>query len=140
MSTSSFTTAEGNVLRPPGYSQYDLFRPREIMASTARFTQKGVTIGAGQGVIYAGHCMGRRTANKKYYKYNNNNADGTDTAKGILRESADTGTAAAGNSRDLLGNIVMSGILKNSMLSGVDSNAITDLNARVDSDRDWFIF
>lgn len=128
----------GDLTPVPGFRQYDRVRFEEILASTARFTQKGVTLAGGQGILIAGTAIARKTSNKKYYVYNNSGSGGLDTCKGILRDSVDTGTGST--SVDMLGNIVLSGILKNSMLSGVDSNAITDLNARLDDSRDWLVY
>lgn len=118
----------------PGYTQGDTFTDPELLYSTARFTQKGVTLAGGQGVLKAGTLLGRKTSDKKYYVYDNVKADGTEVARGVLRRGVDTGPAG---STDQLGNIVVSGILKNSMISGAGTNAITDavadLNAKVDS-------
>src|SRR5258708_845555 len=107
----------------------------EILYSTARFTQKGVTLAGGQGVLAAGTLVGRKTSDKKYYAYNNANSDGTQTAGGVLRRAVNTGTAG---SADQLGNIVISGILKNGMVIGADAAALTDLGATVDTIRGTF--
>jgi hypothetical protein len=104
----------------------------EILYSYAGFTQKGVTLGANQGILPAGTLLGRKTADKKYYVYNNGASDGTEVARGVLRRAADT----AGG--DQLGNIVIAGILKLSMVSGADSAALTDLGAVTDSVRGTF--
>ncbi len=106
----------------------------EILYSTAGFTQKGVTIGSGQGVLAAGTVLGQRTADKKYYAYNNGNGDGTQTARGVLRRPVDTGnTVSAAN--DQVSNMVIQGILKLSMLVGNDAAAYTDLGMTVDTVR-----
>lgn len=131
---------EGNVLRPPGITPGQSYQPKEILASYARFTQKGVTLLGGQGVLEAGTVLGRVTATKKYKPYASGNSDGTETPLGVLRESVDTGTSAGGNAEDKLGNIVISGILKNSLLIGLDAGAVTALNGRRDLARDYFIF
>lgn len=128
----------GDLLPVPGFTKIDEVRPEEILASMARFTQKGVTLAGGQGILRAGTALGRVTATRKYRVYANGAGDGTETCKGALRDSVDTGVGAA--SKDMLGNIVLSGILKSSKLSGIDANAIVDLNARQDMDRDWLIF
>lgn len=125
----------------PGYTIGDNYTDPELLYSTARFTQKGVTLAAGQGVLKAGTLLGRRTADKKYYVYDNSKSDGTEVARGVLRRGVDTGAAGSG---DQLGNIVISGILKNSMISGAGANAIpdavVDLNAKVDSVMGTFTF
>ena len=52
-------------------------------------------------------------------------------ARGVLRRGVDTGSDTAG--KVYQGNIVISGILKNALLVGMDAAAIADLNARVDT-------
>lgn len=109
----------------------------EILYSTVGFTQKGVTIGSGQGVLQAGTILGQKTADKKYYAYNNANADGTQVARGVLRRPVDTGlTVSAAN--DQVSNIVIAGILKYPLIVGVDAAALTDLGATVDTVRGTF--
>jgi len=122
--------AEGNVLHVPGTSAKATYQPKEILASYARYTQKGVTLAQGQGLLAAGTVLYRNSSTKKYTA----TASGNGAAKGVLRRDVDT------TDEDKLANIVMSGILKNSLLVGLVSQAITDLNGRVDADRDWFIF
>ncbi len=109
----------------------------ELLYSTARFTQKGVTLAGGQGILPMGTVLGRVTSTKKWKVYNNSNSDGTEVARGILRRAVDTGSAGAA---DQLGNIVISGILKLEYISGSDSNALTDLNARTDTVFNTFTF
>lgn len=111
----------------------------EILYSTAAFTQKGVTIGSGVGVIPAGTVLGQRTADKKYYPYSNAATDGTQTARGVLRRPVDTGTVVT-TANDQVSNIVIQGILKNSMVQGADAAALTDLGAVVDTVRGTFKF
>ncbi len=119
----------------PGYvnPSSDYVDP-EILYSTAAFTQKGVTIAAGQGVLAAGTVLGQKTADKKYYAYNNANSDGTQTARGVLRRGVDTGLTP-GAANDQVSNIVIQGILKLNMVQGVDSAALTDLGAVTDTVR-----
>jgi len=106
----------------------------EILYSTVGFTQKGVTIGSGQGVLAAGTVIGQKTADKKYYAYNNGHGDGTEVARGVLRRAVDTGnTVSAAN--DQVSNIVIAGILKYDALTGVDNAALTDLGMVVDTVR-----
>lgn len=106
----------------------------EILYSTVAFTQKGVTIGSGQGVLPAGTVLSQRAADKKYYAY-----DGTGTASGVLRRAVDTGTVVSA-ANDQLGNMVIQGILKNNMVQGADAAALTDLGAVVDAVRGTFKF
>ncbi len=110
----------------------------EILYSYARFTQKGVTIAGGQGVLPAGQVIAKRTSDKKWVKYNNAGSGGAEIARGVLRRAVDTGTG--GGQPDQLGNIVISGILKLNMLVGNDAAAQTDLGATIDTDLGTFKF
>ncbi len=110
----------------------------EILLSTQGWTQKGVTLKPGQGVIPAGCVMAQETSTKLWVIYDTNGSDGYDTARGILRQSVDTGTEEDG--KRYAGNIVVQGILRNSVLSGADGSAISDLNARQDTVQDMFVF
>lgn len=111
----------------------------EILYSTAAFSQKGVTVGSGVGVIAAGTLMGQKTADKKYYPYSNAAADGTQTARGVLRRGIDT-TLVVNAANDQVSNIVIQGILKYSMVVGSDAAALTDLGAVVDTVRGTYKF
>lgn len=118
-------------------------KPRNVIKSTARgLAVKGGTLAGGQGVIPAGMVLGRR-ADKKYYVYNDAAVTGEQTAVAVYLGpfDADTGTAAAGTSRDLSIRIATIGFgeLFNSAVSGADANAITDLGARVDTVLDSFV-
>jgi hypothetical protein len=106
----------------------------EILYSTARFTQNGVTIAGGQGILPAGTVLAQKTSDKKYYVYDNAGSGGLDFAAGVLRRAVDTSTG------DQLGNIVISGILKLNLVSGADSAALTDMGAVVDAVRNTFKF
>lgn len=124
----------------PGYVNptADYTEP-EILYSTAAFTQKGVTIAAGQGVLAAGTVLGRKTADKKYYAYSNALADGREQASGVLRRAVDTGLVA-GAANDQLGNMVIMGILKLALLVGNDAAAMNELGAVKDDVRGTFKF
>jgi hypothetical protein len=79
--------------------------------------------------------MGKETATKKYHAYNDGNSPaGIGVARGVLRQAVDT------TDGERQGNLVVSGILKNDQIVGEDANAIADLNARVDSENNLFIF
>ena len=140
----------------------------ELLASYARFTQRGVTLAGGQGVLLAGYVLARKTSDKKYYIYKNTASDGTQIPLGVLREERDTGggnSTVKATGEDCLGNLVTSGILNLAMLSGTDTTAlistgsggdpvvtgpmgigsaaggvVTLLNARVDTAVSQFIF
>jgi hypothetical protein len=133
----------GNIMQSPGYSKTAFSQDDELLASTKAFTQKGVTLKAGQGVLTLGTLLGQKTADKKWYPYVDANSDGTQTARGVLRTTVDTG--ASGTGPDFQGNIVIQGILKNSKIKAsgagsVDAAALVDLNARVDTVLDLFTF
>lgn len=130
-------TSVYQTLPVPGYSTGPEYTDNELLYSTAGFTQKGVTLAGGQGVLPAGTVLARKTSDKKYYVYNNGGSDGLDTARGVLRRAADTGSAGA---PDSLGNMVIQGILKLSMVSGADASALTDLGATTDTVRNTFKF
>jgi len=126
----------GDVIPVPGTSITSEVKPADILASYARFTQKGGTVAVFATVIPAGTVMGVVTATKKYVPYTDaeTNGAGSGVAVGILRQAVDTRT------EEKLGNIIVSGIVKNSLVLGEDANAIADLNARVDAAHDMFIF
>lgn len=118
-----------------GGQRGDELRDKEIMYSySPPPTQKGRTLFSGQGILPAGCLLGRRTADKKWGVYDDTADDGREVCRGVLRDARDTSEG------DILGNVVLRGQLYNSSLSGVDANAITDLNARVDETVDLFAF
>jgi hypothetical protein len=109
----------------------------EILASYARFTQWGVTVAGGQGVLRAGTVLAQKSADKKYYVYNNAGTGGVETARGVLRRDVDTGGPGAA---DQVTNMVISGILKLNLISGADGGALTDLGATEDTVLNTFKF
>lgn len=115
---------------PPGYTAGTASTPREILASL-QFDQVGIICAGGQGVLLAGTVMGQKTSDEKWYIYDNAASDGTEVARGFLRRNTDTGTGST--SQDTSNELVVKGQIKNSMTSRVDSNALTDLNARQDT-------
>ena len=136
---------EGNVMKVPGTSAKAEVKGREILASYARFTQKGCTLAGSQGVLEAGTLLARNSSTKKYVKFDADGSTDTDACRGVLRNSVDTGTDGA------LGNIVVSGVVKSSLVaaatgfaSGISDAdyiaAVGDLNGRLDSVADMFIF
>ncbi len=116
--------AEYQALPVPGFNgSAASYTHREIMASTTpgSYTQRGVTLAANQGVVLAGTLVGKRTADKKYYIYDNSTLDGRDTAVGIVRTDTDT------TGSDRFANILTRGIVVYSKLSRVDSPGLTDI-------------
>lgn len=116
---------------------------RELLGSTVGWRQRGIVLAGGQGILPTGTVLGQKTADKKYYVYNSANSDGTQVPLGFLRHAVDTGgtgdptgLAAA----DTGGNLVDAGIVKVSVTSGLDSNAITLLAGRKDNASGFFYF
>lgn len=129
----------GNAIPTPHQSAGDKLVDVEIAVSPSETKKFGVLLAPGQGVLGAGTVIARVAATKQYVRYNNGlDANAGGTAAGVLYQGIDTGADAG--AAPLLGNIVTSGILKASLLSGADSDAITDLNARTDAALDQFIF
>lgn len=122
----------------PGYEKGAEYTDPEILYSTVGWTQKGVTLAGGQGVLAAGTVLARNDADKKYYAYDNASATaGIGVARGVLRQARDLGPAG---SPDQLGNMVITGILKLNMVTGSDAGALTDLGATIDTVRGTFKF
>lgn len=132
----------GNAIPSPTFSRGDVSLDDELLYSTVGFTQKGITLKAGQGVLKLGTPMGQATADKRWYAYGDANADGTQVCRGFLRQTVDTGTDA--NGAEFQGNLVIAGMVKLSKVtaSGVafDAAAIADLNGRSDAVLDYFSF
>lgn len=128
----------GNAVPAPGITDGPTLTDTEILYSTQGYTQKGVTIKPGVGVLPAGCVLGQVTATKLWTVYDDNASDGTEVARGFLRQAVDAGTSATG--ARVTGNIVVRGIVKYSQLSGLDANAVTDLNGRSDTVLDAFFF
>jgi len=62
---------------------------RDIIASPKETLQlEGVTIASGQNLV-KGTCLGKQTANGKYYKWDTAASDGTETLAGILSVDTD---------------------------------------------------
>lgn len=130
----------------------------ELLNSYARFTQRGVTLAGGQGIIKGGTVLAQHTATGKYVKYNATGSGGDNVALGVLRDTRDTGGGNSPSSvaKDCLGNLVISGILNLNLVSGTDTasqvggaaggigsgstGVVTVLNARVDAVNNLFVF
>jgi hypothetical protein len=120
----------------------------ELLASYAAFTQRGVTLAGGQGVVPTGCALAQHTASKKYFIGDQMASDGRQTVLGLLRDARDTGgnggtpagytfTGASIDSppvftaspsgkvaTDCLGNLVIRGIVNLSLVSGQDRYAL----------------
>jgi hypothetical protein len=64
---------------------------QELMLSMAGYTQRGVTLAAGQGVLPTGCIIARHTASGRYFAYNAAATDGRNVPVGVLRDARDTG-------------------------------------------------
>src|SRR3974390_288223 len=67
----------------------------ELLLSMAGYTQRGVTLAAGQGVLPTGCVVARHTASGKYFAYQAAATDGRGVAMGVLRDARDTGGPGA---------------------------------------------
>lgn len=108
----------GNAIPAAGITRGNNIPDDELLYSTAGFTQKGVTLAAGKGVVLLGTVLARRTTTKLYEKWVSGGGDGTGTPVGILRKTVDTGTDA--NGQKYMANIVIAGILKLSKVSSAN--------------------
>lgn len=120
----------GNAIPAAGFNSTSNVPDDELLYSTAGFTQKGVQLKSGQGVLPLGTVLARETSSKKYVKFNSGGSDGTNVAVGILRKTVDTGAAG---SQEYMANIVISGILKLSKVSSANAGVPNVLN-RVTND------
>lgn len=115
----------GNIIPAPGFYRDNTSTDDELLASTARFTQKGVTLRAGQGVLPLGTII-ERQSDKTW------TAAGSGVVGYPLRRGVDTGTDA--NGKRYQGNIVISGILKYDRVKNASvSGWATAMGARVDT-------
>jgi hypothetical protein len=92
---------------PPGYvkptheygqgfgDEFHAEAVQELLLSYAGFTQRGVTLAAGQGVLPTGTIIARHTASGKYFSYQAGATDGRQVPVGVLRDGRDTGGPGA---------------------------------------------
>jgi hypothetical protein len=97
---------------------------QELLASTVAYRQRGVTLAGGQGVLPTGCVIAQNTSNGKYYKHNAGASDGTQNAIGILRDARNTNNGPGGAAQDVQGNLVWSGALNASLISGTDTTSL----------------
>lgn len=96
----------GNSIPAPGFKG-----PRktgvnvEILYSTIGYTQKGVALKPGQGLLLAGTLLVQDSTSKEYIKWT-----GTGQPVGILRQSTETGSDAEADK--YLGNVVITGMVQ----------------------------
>lgn len=125
----------GNAIPAPGYAKGGQTIDEELLFSTVGYTQKGVTLKPGQGVLRLGTLLAQDPTTKKYVKT-------TDASKalGFLRLTVNTGTDEDGQA--YLGNIVHMGLLKLAHLKSANSGVSLDgiLNGRVNEVEGFFKF
>lgn len=117
-------------------------RDKEILRSMVGHSQTGGTFATdatagpgGDGLLPSGTVVARN-ASDEYVEYDTTAVDPAPegTAVGVLRSAVNV---AAG---PVLGNVVLGGDLKHDQLVGLDAAAVTDLNGRVDTTLNAFIF
>jgi hypothetical protein len=124
---------------------------QELLASvSAGYTQRGVTLAGGQGVLPTGAVLARHTASGLYTLYQSGASDGRQNPVGVLRDARDTG-GAGGATTTLVGpngtitlsgsttyggspagkaatmaqaNLVYRGILNANLVSGTDTTGL----------------
>lgn len=104
----------------PGFKRGDVYTDPELLYSAVGFTQKGVTLAGGQGILRLGTLLAQNSTNKKYYQYNNAGSNGLNQVVGFLRRTVDTN---ANNSEDQLSNVVIAGQVKQEHVSYANSSA-----------------
>ena len=117
----------GNSIPGPSITRASKFTTDdELLYSTVGYTQKGVTLKPGQGVLLLGTLIKQDATSKMYIKT-------TADAEGVLRKTTDTGTDADG--QVWMGNIVLTGILKLSKVAAANSGVTLTsvLGAKVNS-------
>ena len=94
---------------PPGYvkptheygapfgDEFHAEAVQELLLSMVGYTQRGVTLAAGQGVLPTGCVIARHAASGRYFAYNAAATDGRQTPVGVLRDARDTGGPGSAN-------------------------------------------
>jgi Bacteriophage lambda head decoration protein D len=67
----------------------------ELLLSMVGYTQRGVTLAGGQGILPTGCVIARHTASGRYFAYQAAGTDGRGAALGVLRDARDTGGGGA---------------------------------------------
>lgn len=124
----------GNAIPAPSYVEGGFTNNDELLFSANDYHQRGVTLKPGQGVLLLGTLLKQDPTSKMYVKANDN------TAQGVLRQTVDTGTDAAGQVWQA--NILYAGTLKLSKMSAANSGVTLTsvLNARVNTVAGFFKF
>lgn len=97
---------------------------QELLASTVAYRQRGVTLAGNQGVLPTGCVLAQQTATGLYFKHNAGASDGTQVPVGILRDARNTNAGPNGAAQNMMGNLVWSGALNASLISGTDTTSL----------------
>jgi hypothetical protein len=118
----------GNSIPAPDYREGGTYVDDELLFSTVGYTQKGVTLKPGQGVLLLGTGIKQDAATKLYVK-TTTPAD----IEGFLRQTTDTGSSA--DAQKFQQNIVIAGILKLAKVQAANSGVTLSsiVGARINS-------
>ena len=125
----------GNAIPAPGFRTGGGVVDDELMFSMEGYSQKGITLKPGQGVLLLGTLIKQDPATKQYVR-----ATASD-AQGVLRSTVDTGSSAQGQVWQ--NNIVTMGQLKFAKVSAANSGVNISggvLGSRVDPVQGYFKF
>lgn len=116
----------GNSIPAPTYVQSETTVDDELLASTVGYTQKGVTLKPGQGVLLLGTLIAQDPTTKKYIKV-------TSDAEGLLRQTVDTGDTES--AQGWQANILLTGLAKLDKVSSANSGVTlsTVLGAQINT-------
>lgn len=103
----------GNAIPGPGYARGGVAVDGELLFSAEDYTQKGVTLKPGQGVLLQGSFIKQDAATKQYVKTTASDAEG------VLRQTTDTGTTT--DSQVWQANILLTGLVKLAAVSLANS-------------------
>lgn len=124
----------GNAIPAPGYAKGNQTIDEELLFSTVGYTQKGVTLKSGQGVLRLGTFIKQEPSTKLYVKTTASDAEG------VLRQTTDTGENET--DQKWLGNIVITGLLKLAHIKAANSGTVTGggLGGTVNEPQGFFKF
>jgi hypothetical protein len=97
---------------------------QELLASTVAYRQRGVTLAGGQGVLPTGCVLAQNSSTGKYVAYAVAGGNNTNIVAGILRDARNTNGGPGGAAADVQGNLVYSGALNASLISGTDTTSL----------------
>lgn len=138
------TEYPGNAIPAPGYFKGNDTKDDELLYSTAGYTQKGVTLAPGKGVLLLGQPLAYNSTTKLWEPTlaTQTGSTGNNVSRGYLRQTVDTGTDSSASAKKFQNNIVIKGAVKLSKVaaavtaysgSQTVANSITDLNGRQDT-------